>query len=69
MFNQKIKITITKILLVVMWGILGYYIIKALYLWIRKRRNTTTPISLGFVLSVSFLITFFPWWLLIFGII
>lgn len=53
--NRRHKVLITKICLVLMWGILGYFVVKYIYLWIRKKEGKTGEIDLAYVLLVSFL--------------
>jgi len=59
------KVLITKILLLLMWGILWYFVAKHIYLWQRKKRGITSEINLGYCLLVSFSITVLPWLLII----
>lgn len=48
--KRKTKVTITKVLLVILLGIIGYFIAKAIYLWYRKKRNITTEPNLSRIL-------------------
>jgi len=62
--RRKTKVIITKILLILMWGILWYFVVKRIYLWQRKKRGVETEINLAYCLFVSFLITLLPWLLI-----
>lgn len=51
---------ITKILLFIMTGVIGYYIGKYTYQWYRKKYNVTTEPHLWLLLLTTFAITFLP---------
>ena len=48
--KRKTKVSITKVLLVFLLGVIGYFIAKAIYLWDRKKRNITKEINLSRIL-------------------
>jgi len=64
--KRKNKALVTKILLFLMWGLLGYFILKKIYLWQRKKRKVIEEINLSYCLLVSFLITIVPWLIIIY---
>ena len=59
------KLLITKFFLILMWGILWYFVVKHIYLWQRKKRGITSEVNLGYCLLASFSITMLPWLLII----
>ena len=48
--KQKTKVTITKIILFISLGMIGYYIMKHIYLWYRKKKNIKTEPNLSCML-------------------
>ena len=56
----KTKVTITKILLFIMTGAIGYYMGKYIYLWWRKKYNITTKPNLLLILLACFALTLLP---------
>lgn len=63
--RRRTKVIITKILLIFMLGIIGYFIIEPIYSWYRKKRNFQTEPNLGVLLVIASLFTWIPFCLIL----